>query len=65
MDTLKSRQASTLKWHAYGDVFCVGCKTRLYQIIDPRSQESVCEWIVLPFFFFSFIRDMVQVVPLK
>lgn len=44
--SLQCRSCSSLKWHPCGDVFCVGCKTRIYQIIDPRNNQSVCEWIV-------------------
>lgn len=37
-----------MQWHPNGDLLCAGFRSRLYQVIDPRSQSNVCEWIVGP-----------------
>ena len=35
-----------MQWHPSGNMFCAGFRSCLYQVVDPRSGDSVCEWIV-------------------
>lgn len=45
---LLSSVCQAMQWHPNGDLLCAGFRSRLYQVIDPRSQSNVCEWIVGP-----------------
>lgn len=44
--SLASTACQTTQWHPSGNAFCAGFHSRLYQVVDPRSGSSVCEWVV-------------------
>lgn len=62
---LYSDKVSSLQWHPSGEFLCCGLQSSLYQVIDPRLADSVCEWIVgngfdLFIYSFEFIYSVIH-----